>query len=195
MVHKTQGISLQSFLIFPTRHPSYSINIIHATFFILSLNLTLSHFHLSIFSLQSIPKISKMSQPFVSTPRKHTEEQSNPKNIATEINLSDVITDVIPLSMVHVHATPIRKARTFVSRKGKPSKVSTFSSPSMTARNVTTLEPYTAIKKPHSMSSLYLDLIIVKPNVSTSEECIIMPNVMEDVEASEINNRPMSLLL
>ncbi|KAI5447695.1 hypothetical protein KIW84_015232 [Lathyrus oleraceus] len=132
-----------------------------------------------------------MSQPSVSTPSKHTKEQSNPKNVDTEIDPSDVITDVVPLSMVHVHATPIRKARTSSSRKGKPSKVSTFSSPSMTARNVKTLEPSTVVKKPHSMTSLYLDPISVEPNFGVSEECHVMPNVMEDVEAYETNNRPM----
>ncbi|XP_050885292.1 uncharacterized mitochondrial protein AtMg00810-like [Lathyrus oleraceus] len=96
----------------------------------------------------SIPKTSKMSQPSVSTPSKHSKENSNPKNIGAEIDLSDVITDVIPLSIVLVHATPMRKARTSAYRKGKPSKVSTSSFPSMTARNVKTLRPSTAVKKP-----------------------------------------------
>lgn len=85
-----------------------------------------------------------MSQPSVSNPSKHNKEQSNPKNVGTEIDLSDVI----PLSMVHIHATPIRKGRTYASRKGKPSKVSTSSSPPMTARNVKTLEPSIALKIP-----------------------------------------------
>lgn len=52
-----------------------------------------------------------MYQPSVSNPIKHTKEQSNPKNIDTEIDLSDVITDVVPLIVVHVHETPTRKAK------------------------------------------------------------------------------------
>ncbi|XP_050889331.1 uncharacterized protein LOC127094553 [Lathyrus oleraceus] len=60
----------------------------------------------------------------------------------------------------------------------------------MTTRNVKILEPSTALKKPHYMTSLYLDPINVEPNVSTSEECPAIPNIMGDVEASETNNRP-----
>lgn len=82
-----------------------------------------------------------MSQPYVSTMSKHFKEQSNPKNIFTEIDLSDVIIDVAPLLIVPVHAIPMRKARTSYSRKGKPSKVSTPSTPSMTTRNMNAPEP------------------------------------------------------
>ena len=63
----------------------------------------------------------------------------------------------------------------------------------MTTRNVKILEPSTALKKPHYMTSLYLDPINVEPNVSTSEECPAIPNIMGDVEASETNNRPRSV--
>ncbi|XP_050890918.1 uncharacterized protein LOC127096383 [Lathyrus oleraceus] len=84
----------------------------------------------------------------------------------------------------------MRKARTSALRKGKPSKVSTYSSPSMTARNVKTLEPSTTVKKPRSMTSLYLDPIIVGPNVGISKDCHVITNVMEDVEASETSNIP-----
>ncbi|XP_050896340.1 uncharacterized protein LOC127103096 [Lathyrus oleraceus] len=134
-----------------------------------------------------------MSQPSVLTPNKHTKEQSNPKNVDTEVNLFDVITDVVPLSIVPVHATPIRKDRTSASRKGNPSKVSTSSSPSMTTKKVKTLEPSTAVKKFHSMTSLYLDPISVEPNVGVYKECLVIPNVMEDVEASKTSNRPRSV--
>ncbi|XP_050909012.1 uncharacterized protein LOC127122768 [Lathyrus oleraceus] len=60
----------------------------------------------------------------------------------------------------------------------------------MTAKNVTTLEPSTTINKPHSMTSLYLDPISVEPNVCVSKDDPVMPNVLEDVEASETSNRP-----
>ncbi|KAI5403948.1 hypothetical protein KIW84_051189 [Lathyrus oleraceus] len=134
-----------------------------------------------------------MSQPSVSTPSKHSKEQSNPKNIGAEIDLSDVITDVVPLSIVHVHATSMRKDRTYASRKDNPSKVNTSSFPSMTARNVKTLEPSIAVKKSQSMTSMYLDPISVEPNVRISKDCHVMKNVMEDVEAYETSNRPRSI--
>ncbi|XP_050876887.1 uncharacterized protein LOC127080617 [Lathyrus oleraceus] len=131
-----------------------------------------------------------MSQPSISTPSNHTKEQSNPKNVGIEIYLSDVITDVVPFAMVLGHATPIRKARSYASRKSKPSKVSTYFSPSMAARNVKILEPSTAIKKPHSMTSLYLYPINVEPNIGSSKECLVMPNVKKDVKAYRTSNIP-----
>lgn len=88
-----------------------------------------------------------MSQPSISTQSKHSKEQSNPKIIGTKIDLSDVITDVVPLSIDHVHATPTRKSRTSSSRKGKPSKVSTSFTPSMTTRNMNDPKPPTVVKK------------------------------------------------
>lgn len=52
-----------------------------------------------------------MFKPSVSTPSKHTKEQSNPRSDGTDMNLDEVITDVIPLSMVPGHENPIRKPR------------------------------------------------------------------------------------
>ncbi|XP_050916171.1 uncharacterized protein LOC127131285 [Lathyrus oleraceus] len=130
------------------------------------------------------------------------------EHVATEKQLTDiftkamdanqfkkfrVITDFVPLSLVPSHGTPIRKPRTSASRKGKPSKVSTSSSRSMAASNVKILEPSTIIKKPHSMTSPYLDPINVEPNVDASEKCPVVPNVMENVEASKNNNKPRSV--
>lgn len=60
----------------------------------------------------------------------------------------------------------------------------------MAARNVKILEPSTTVKKPYSMNNMYLDPINVEPNVDVSEEFPIMPNDMEDVEASETSNKP-----
>lgn len=40
------------------------------------------------------------------------------------------------------------------------------------------------------MTSLYLDPISIEPNVDMSKERPVVKNVMEDVEASETNNRP-----
>ncbi|XP_050914629.1 uncharacterized protein LOC127129504 [Lathyrus oleraceus] len=96
-----------------------------------------------------------MSQPSVSTPSKSSKEQATPNNIITEIDLSDVIIDVVSVSTVLVHATPMRKVRISSSRKSKPTKVSTSSTPSITARNMNDLEPPTGVNKPMSMTSLY----------------------------------------
>ncbi|XP_050896198.1 uncharacterized protein LOC127102924 [Lathyrus oleraceus] len=55
----------------------------------------------------------------------------------------------------------------------------------MTAKNVKTLEPSTAVKKPHSMTSMYIDPISIEPNVGVAKDYPVMPNVIEDVETSE----------
>ncbi|KAI5385336.1 hypothetical protein KIW84_072075 [Lathyrus oleraceus] len=65
-----------------------------------------------------------MSQPSVSTPNKRTKEQSNLMSVGTDVYLYEVITDVIPISMIPSHATSIRKPGNSASRKGKPSKSS-----------------------------------------------------------------------
>ncbi|KAI5387431.1 hypothetical protein KIW84_073529 [Lathyrus oleraceus] len=89
-----------------------------------------------------------------------------------------------------MHVTHMRKARNSSLRKCKPSKVSTSSTPSMTARNMNDPEPPTVVKKPQSMTSLYVDPISIEPNVDMSKDCPVMINVMEYVEASETSNRP-----
>ncbi|XP_050920391.1 uncharacterized protein LOC127138028 [Lathyrus oleraceus] len=109
------------------------------------------------------------------------------------MDISDVITDVVPLSIVLVHATPMRKAITSSSIKGKPTKVSTSSTPSITARNMNDPEPPIVVKKPMSMTSLYLDPINIGPNVDVSEDCPAVINVMENVEASGTNSKPRSV--
>ncbi|KAI5417870.1 hypothetical protein KIW84_042482 [Lathyrus oleraceus] len=87
----------------------------------------------------------------------------------------------------------MRNPKTSASRKGKPSKVSTSSPPSMTARNVKTLELSTIVKKPQSMTSLYLDPISVEPNVGISKDRPVLTNVMEDVETSKTSDKPRSV--
>ncbi|KAI5401186.1 hypothetical protein KIW84_065871 [Lathyrus oleraceus] len=108
-----------------------------------------------------------MSQPFVSTPSKSSKEKSNPKNIGTEIDLSDVIINVVPFSIVSFLATPMRKAILSSSRKIKPNKVSTSYTPSITTINMNDPESPT--------------------------DCPAATNVMENVEASETNNKPRSV--
>lgn len=51
----------------------------------------------------------------------------------------------------------------------------------------------TAVKKPMSMTSLYLDPISIEPNVDVSKDCPATTNVMENVEAYETRNKPRSI--
>ncbi|KAI5431209.1 hypothetical protein KIW84_035392 [Lathyrus oleraceus] len=93
--------------------------------------------------------------------------------------------------MVLSHETPIRKHRTTTLRKGKPSKVSTVTYPSMAASDVRSLEPSTVVK-PISMTNLYLDLINVEQNVDASSKSFFVPEVMGNVETSKNTNKPRS---
>ncbi|XP_050875920.1 uncharacterized protein LOC127079579 [Lathyrus oleraceus] len=95
--------------------------------------------------------------------------------------------------MVPGHATSIREPITSALRKGKLYKVSTSSSPSMVASNVKILEPSTVVKKPHSMTSMYLDPINVERNVDAFAKYPIALNVMENVETSKNTNKPRSV--
>lgn len=134
-----------------------------------------------------------MSQPSVSTPSRRTKEQSNPRIVCIDVDHSEVVIDIVPLSIILVHVTPIRKPRTTSSKKDKPSKVRKSSSPfmsvQMAASDVRKFEPSTAIKKPHSMTSMYLDPINVEPNIDASSKSYVVPKVMENVETSENTNK------
>ncbi|KAI5383001.1 hypothetical protein KIW84_070417 [Lathyrus oleraceus] len=118
----------------------------------------------------------------------------NPKSVGTDVDHFEVINDVVPLSIFPVHATPIRKPKTAASKKGKPSKVSTISSPSMAVSDVRNLDLSNDVRKPHSMSSLYLDPINVKVNVDASAKRFVVPEVMGNVETSENTNKPRSVM-
>lgn len=135
-----------------------------------------------------------MSQPFVSTPRKSSKEKANPKNIGIEIDFSDVIIDDVPLSIVDVHTTPMRKAKASSSRKSKPTKVSTSSTPSITVINMNDPEPPTGVNKPMSMTILYLDPISIEPNIGLNEDCSTVTNLMENVEAFGTSNKPRFII-
>lgn len=60
----------------------------------------------------------------------------------------------------------------------------------MTTMDVKILEPSTAVKKPLSMTSMYLDPINVEPNGDASAKSYVVPNVMGNVETSENTNKP-----
>ncbi|XP_050919331.1 uncharacterized protein LOC127136859 [Lathyrus oleraceus] len=133
-----------------------------------------------------------MSQTSISIPSKSSKEKSNPKSIGTEIDLFDVITDVVPLSIVHVHATPMRKARTSSSRKGKPTKVSTSSIPSITARNMNDPKPLTIVKKPMSMTILGINpkinlVLDVSTSLAQPDNNIENPKDKLDVDAPTLS--------
>ncbi|XP_050878659.1 uncharacterized protein LOC127082464 [Lathyrus oleraceus] len=95
------------------------------------------------------------------------------RSVGIDVDLSEVIIDVVPISMVPGHETPIRKPRTTTSRKGKPSKASTSPSSFMVVSDVKNIELSTFVKKPHSMISLSLDPINDKPNVDAYSKVIL----------------------
>ncbi|XP_050876793.1 uncharacterized protein LOC127080517 [Lathyrus oleraceus] len=84
----------------------------------------------------------------------------------------------------------MRKVRTSSSRKSKPTKVSTASTPSMTVRNMNDPELPPGVKKPMFMTSLYLDPISIEPNVGMNEACSDVTSVMENFEAFVPSNKP-----
>lgn len=84
----------------------------------------------------------------------------------------------------------MRKAKTSSSRKSKPTKVSTTSTPSIIVKNTNDPEPPTGVNKPISMISLYLDPIRIEPNVGMNEDGSAVTNVADNVEASGTNNKP-----
>lgn len=51
-------------------------------------------------------------------------------------------------------------------------------------------EPSTGVNKPMSMTSLYLDLICIEPDVGMNEDCFAITNVVENVVASGTSNKP-----
>lgn len=113
------------------------------------------------------------------------------RSVNIDVDLSEVIIDVVPISMVLGHETPIRKPRTTSSRKGKPSKVSTSPSSFMAVSDVKNIEPSTFVKKPHSVISLSLDPINAKPNIDAYAKSYIVPKVMGNAETSENTNKPI----
>lgn len=60
----------------------------------------------------------------------------------------------------------------------------------MAASDVINLEPSTNVKKPHSMTSVYLDSINVEPNVDASAKTYFVPKLMGNIETYENNNKP-----
>ncbi|KAI5415325.1 hypothetical protein KIW84_040682 [Lathyrus oleraceus] len=118
--------------------------------------------------------------------------------VCTDVDQSEVVTDVIPFYIIPGHETLIRKPRKTASKKAKPSKVSKSSFPSMSVRmdasDVKNYEPSTVVKKTHSMTSLCLDPINVKPNVDASIKSYDVPKVMRNVETYENTNKPRSVM-
>ncbi|KAI5401313.1 hypothetical protein KIW84_065965 [Lathyrus oleraceus] len=104
-----------------------------------------------------------MSKPSSSTPSKSTKDQLVPMIVFANVDHSDVVTDVVPLSIVPGHVPTKRRARTPIMKKAKPSI------------------------KPHLMTSLYLDPIKttdVEPDVAASAKGYVIPKVVGSVESS-----------
>lgn len=73
-----------------------------------------------------------------------------------------------------------------------PSTVSKFSNPSgsvqIPSSEITNIEPYVPLKKPHFMTKLYLNLIKtmdVEPGVVASTKGYVIPKAVGGVESSE----------
>ncbi|KAI5435395.1 hypothetical protein KIW84_021995 [Lathyrus oleraceus] len=133
-----------------------------------------------------------MSKPFGSTPRKSTKDQLTSRITCPNMDHSDVIIGVGPLSIVLGHVPTKRRARTPTVKKAKPSTVSKSSNPSWSVQipssEIRNIEPFVAVKKPHSMTSLYLDpnkTIDVEPGVIASVKGSIVPKVVGNVESIE----------
>lgn len=165
MVHETPGKLLQMFLIFPsTRHHlshTYSIDSILSTLNKVLISVLIFH-HLSTVNLNSKTGI-KMSKPFGSTPSKSTIDQSPPRIACANMDYSDVVIDVVPLFMVPRYVPTKRRASTPTGKKVRFSSVSKFSNPSgsiqIPSNEIRNIKPYVAVKKPHSMTNLYFDMI------------------------------------
>lgn len=82
------------------------------------------------------------------------------------MDYSDVVIDVVPLSMVPGHTPTKRRARTPIGKKARPSTVSKSSNPfrsvQIPSSEIRNIDPSVAVKKPHSITSLYLDPIKTK---------------------------------
>lgn len=63
----------------------------------------------------------------------------------------------------------------------------------MDASNVRNLDLATAFKKPHLMTSLYLDPINVELNVDASAKSFVVPKVMGNIETYENTNKLRSV--
>ncbi|XP_050917850.1 uncharacterized protein LOC127135075 [Lathyrus oleraceus] len=136
-----------------------------------------------------------MSKPSSSTPRKSTKDQSAPRIACANVDHSDVVTDVVPLSIVPGHVPTKRRPITPTMKKAKPSSVSKSSNPygsvQIPSSEIRNIEPSIAVKKPHSMTSLYIDPIKttdVEPDVVASAKGSIVPIVVDSVESSEKSN-------
>lgn len=119
VVHETPGKSLETFLIFlPTRYHTshtYSIDSILSTLSKLFISV-LIYLYLSNGNLNSNFAI-KMSKPYGLTPNKSTIDKSPPRIACANMDYSDFVIDVVPLTMVPGHVLTIRRARTLIGKR------------------------------------------------------------------------------
>ncbi|KAI5398882.1 hypothetical protein KIW84_064317 [Lathyrus oleraceus] len=93
------------------------------------------------------------------------------------------------------HVPTKRRAKTPIVKKDKPSILSKSSNPSgsvqIPSSEIRNIEPFIAVKKPHSTNNLYLSpikTIDVEPDVVASAKGSIVPKVVGNVESSEKSN-------
>ncbi|KAI5387401.1 hypothetical protein KIW84_073508 [Lathyrus oleraceus] len=133
-----------------------------------------------------------MSKPSDSTPSKSIIDQSPHRIACANMDYLDVVTDVIPLSMVPRHVPTKRRARTHTGKKVRPSTVSKSSNPygsvQILSSEIRNIDPSVAVKKPHYMNNLYLGPIKttnVEPDVVASAKGSIVPKAVGSVESTE----------
>lgn len=119
-------------------------------------------------------------------------DQSVPMIACANMDYSDVVTDVIHLSVVTGHVPTKRRARTPTGKKARPSTISKYSNPSRSVQipstEIRNIEPSVTVKKPHSMTRLYLDPIKttnVEPDVVASTKSYVIPKVRGNVDSTK----------
>lgn len=133
-----------------------------------------------------------MSKPYGSTPSKNTKDQSTPRIACDNVDHSDIVNDIIPLSIVLGQVPTKRRAKKPIVKKVKPSPISKYSNPyesvQIPSSEIRNIKPFLAVKKHHSMTSLYLDPIKttdVEPDVLVSAKGFVFPKVVGSVESFE----------
>jgi len=202
VVHEISGISLQTSLNYvPTHHQLLFTHIISLALYKLrkplSIVLALSHISNSPYSINHIMKFvdnqdSKMSKASESIASKSSKDQTGPTLSKTRVTRgnakegsSDYITDATPIPIVPGRVPTKRRTKTLVVKKAKPLNVSEPFNPSMLVQlppsDVRNVESPVIVKKPHSMTSLYVDPLKfpnVDHDVVTSAKDSVISNVV-----------------
>lgn len=198
MVHCISVKSLQTFhIITPTRHKYLVLTTSNPSISRKMLNITLNHSHLPTFyhvmNLKFVKFLdSKMTKASKSTPCKSAKEKSAPTLSRVRTNQTNskegipyVIIYDTPITTIPAQAPTKGRSRTPAPKREKPSILSESSNPTSNVRDVETTD---VVKKPHNMTSLYLDPITTtnfELNVGTSAKEFDVSNVVGSIKTYE----------